>query len=214
MTDKNIKERRRKLLKSMAAASGAVIAGKNLPETWSRPAIESVVLPAHAQTSPGSFSGTLTASIESDTMFARLMESLVKTSHAVVPPDPQLVDVSWCVTPIDDKTAKVEILFVDAENSPPCFASLCSADEVKVGNPDKTLSCDNACNKKMVGNEWLDKLGVIKDAQASAIVKVGLEGLNPGDNIRITHDGYNINEVRQLVSGLCGPKSVDCGGAC
>ena len=210
MTDKKTQEKRRKLLKAVAAAGGAVVAGKTLPETWSRPAVESVVLPAHAQTSPGSFSGTLTASIDSNSMFARAMESIVKTSHADNP-EPPMVDVSWCVTPIDDKTADVDILFVDAENNPPCFADLCSAQGVRVGNPDKTLSCDNACTKKMAGSEWLENLGLIKDAQASAIVKVGLEGLNPGDNIRISHDGYNINVVRQLVSGLCGPKSVDCG---
>lgn len=35
----------------MAAGSGAVIAGKSLPENWSKPVIDSVVLPAHAQTS-------------------------------------------------------------------------------------------------------------------------------------------------------------------
>lgn len=34
------------------AASGAVITGRTLPESWSRPVIDSVVLPAHAQMSP------------------------------------------------------------------------------------------------------------------------------------------------------------------
>lgn len=43
---------RRKLLKSIAAGSGAIVAGKNLPESWSRPVVDSVMLPAHAQTSP------------------------------------------------------------------------------------------------------------------------------------------------------------------
>lgn len=43
---------RRKLLKSIAAGSGAVIAGKSLPESWSKPVVDSVLLPVHAQTSP------------------------------------------------------------------------------------------------------------------------------------------------------------------
>ena len=43
---------RRKLLKSLAAGSGAIIAGKSLPESWSKPIVKSVVLPAHAETSP------------------------------------------------------------------------------------------------------------------------------------------------------------------
>lgn len=42
---------RRKILKSLTVASGAVIAGKSMPESWSRPIITAVVLPAHAQTS-------------------------------------------------------------------------------------------------------------------------------------------------------------------
>ena len=50
MSEQNVN--RRKLLKSMAAGSGAVIAGKSLPESWSKPVVDSVMLPAHAQTSP------------------------------------------------------------------------------------------------------------------------------------------------------------------
>ena len=51
MSDKS----RRKILKSIAAGSGAVIAGKSLPEKWTKPAVDSVLLPAHAQTSMGFF---------------------------------------------------------------------------------------------------------------------------------------------------------------
>jgi hypothetical protein len=47
MSDK----KRRKLLKSIAAGSGAVITGKTLPESWTRPMVDSVALPAHAETS-------------------------------------------------------------------------------------------------------------------------------------------------------------------
>ncbi|MFW2438968.1 MAG: hypothetical protein ACN4GR_06310 [Arenicellales bacterium] len=51
MTDKRSGESRRKLLKSIAAGSGAIVAGKSLPESWSKPVVDSVILPAHAQTS-------------------------------------------------------------------------------------------------------------------------------------------------------------------
>lgn len=51
MADKNSSESRRKLLKSIAVGSGAIVAGKSLPESWSRPVVESVLLPAHAITS-------------------------------------------------------------------------------------------------------------------------------------------------------------------
>ena len=51
MTDKKSNESRRKLLKSIAAGSGAIVAGKSLPDSWSRPVVDSVLLPTHAQTS-------------------------------------------------------------------------------------------------------------------------------------------------------------------
>ena len=48
---------RRKLLKSIAAGSGAVVAGKSLPESWSKPVIDTVVLPSHASTTDDTDSG-------------------------------------------------------------------------------------------------------------------------------------------------------------
>ena len=51
MTDKKSIDSRRKLLKSIAAGSGAVVAGKTLPEAWTKPVVDSVLLPAHATTS-------------------------------------------------------------------------------------------------------------------------------------------------------------------
>ena len=63
MTDKKSSESRRKLLKSVAAGSGAIVAGKSLPESWSKPIVDSVMLPAHAQTSL--FSSCSAGSIDS-----------------------------------------------------------------------------------------------------------------------------------------------------
>ena len=53
----NKTDSRRKLLKSIAVGTGAVVAGKSLPDSWSRPVVDSVLLPAHAATSIRSFSG-------------------------------------------------------------------------------------------------------------------------------------------------------------
>ena len=52
MSDKKSSESRRNLLKSIAAGGGAIVAGKTLPEKWTAPVVDSVLLPAHAQTSP------------------------------------------------------------------------------------------------------------------------------------------------------------------
>lgn len=50
MAEKKSNDSRRKLLKSLAAGSGAVVAGKGLPESWSKPIVDAVMLPAHAET--------------------------------------------------------------------------------------------------------------------------------------------------------------------
>jgi len=52
VSDKKSSESRRNLLKSIAAGGGAIVAGKTLPEKWTAPVVDSVLLPAHAQTSP------------------------------------------------------------------------------------------------------------------------------------------------------------------
>lgn len=88
MTDKKYRGSRRKLLKSIAAGSGAIVAGKSLPESWSRPIVDSVMLPAHARTSDPTiyYSGTVQrgASIESDgnSLLAMLGNSLLPNVEA------------------------------------------------------------------------------------------------------------------------------------
>lgn len=44
---------RRRLLSALTLGGGA-LAAKSLPERWTQPVVDSVVLPAHAQSSPGS----------------------------------------------------------------------------------------------------------------------------------------------------------------
>ncbi len=50
MTNKKSSDSRRKLLKSILTGSGAVLAGKSLPESWSKPVVKGILLPAHAAT--------------------------------------------------------------------------------------------------------------------------------------------------------------------
>ena len=63
---------RRKLLKSIAAGSGAIVAGKSLPETWSHPVVDSIMLPVHGQTSPTTYAGTI-----GDTSVTQLDRSVI-----------------------------------------------------------------------------------------------------------------------------------------
>ena len=53
MPDATRTEGRRQLLKAVTVGGGAVVVGASLPAAWTKPVIESVVLPAHAQASGG-----------------------------------------------------------------------------------------------------------------------------------------------------------------
>ena len=83
MTDKKSNESRRKLLKSIAAGSGAIVAGKSLPENWSRPVVDSVMLPVHAQTSLAQYSDSDNASIDEDSTFAKVVDTLIPVANAI-----------------------------------------------------------------------------------------------------------------------------------
>jgi len=48
MSKQQSSSKRRQLLKSIVAGSGTIAAGKSLPESWSKPVINAIVLPAHA----------------------------------------------------------------------------------------------------------------------------------------------------------------------
>ena len=51
---------RRKLLKSVAATGGAIVAGKSIPQSWSKPVVDAVMLPAHAETTDETISDPTT----------------------------------------------------------------------------------------------------------------------------------------------------------
>jgi surface protein len=51
MSQAQLPQGRRKLLKSIALGGGAIAVGKTLPESWTKPVIDSVMLPAHGETS-------------------------------------------------------------------------------------------------------------------------------------------------------------------
>lgn len=75
-------EKRRKALKSILAGSGTVVTAAAMQDKWAKPVIESVVLPAHAQTSglAGSFTSSNNTQNGTD-----LLDSLVPSAHAACP---------------------------------------------------------------------------------------------------------------------------------
>ena len=61
MTNKtNENNSRRKLLKTAAASSGLAVAATALPANWTKPVVDSILLPAHAQTSGAVVGGVYT----------------------------------------------------------------------------------------------------------------------------------------------------------
>lgn len=51
-SEKDKNAARRRILKRLVAGGGIVATGKMMPDGWNKPVVESVILPAHAQTSP------------------------------------------------------------------------------------------------------------------------------------------------------------------
>jgi len=75
---------RRQVLKATLAGTGAVIAGKSLPEQWSRPVVDSIVLPGHAQTSLVSITGGALLSVSVAELDDSLLDGLLPRAHAQV----------------------------------------------------------------------------------------------------------------------------------
>lgn len=77
---------RRRLLKSVVAGGGVLATGKLLPENWARPVVQSVVLPAHAQTSLVSFDGLFdTGPLISDaggSQSGSILDMFISPAHA------------------------------------------------------------------------------------------------------------------------------------
>lgn len=79
------KPARRRLLKVLASGSGAVVGMKTLPAHWTQPVLDTVALPAHAQTSPEGLSLTCSIdNIQSDNGFPATPTLVVTVSGAVV----------------------------------------------------------------------------------------------------------------------------------
>jgi hypothetical protein len=57
MSESPVPKSRRKLLKSIAIGGGAIAVAKTLPESWTKPVIDSVMLPAHGQASITTYFG-------------------------------------------------------------------------------------------------------------------------------------------------------------
>jgi hypothetical protein len=151
MTDKKSSDSRRKLLKSIAAGSGAIVAGKSLPESWSKPVVDSVMLPAHALTSPRQFTSRgqtiMSAAPSSDSIFSSVTNTLLPEAQADC-----TYTAEACITDNGDGTVKVDATIEDCS----CNAAQFSANATVAGDP-VVMNIDRDCSKD-VG--LMDQLGL------------------------------------------------------
>lgn len=85
---------RRRLLKALGGAGGTIAAGKVLPEKWTRPVVESVLLPAHAQATGQNpvlnFAGSVTPGASAGpgpSTANKVLDFLIPPAHATFAPE-------------------------------------------------------------------------------------------------------------------------------
>ena len=193
MSDKS----RRKILKSIAVGSGAVIAGKSLPENWSRPVVDSVMLPAHAITSGGPFAGpglTRVPSLESDSIFAQAADTLVPEAQAIT------IVPYVCVEP----NAAFDKATVKLYNGVPTV--LFTFTNVTVGGSSSSYTPSSQCVSTDAG-DLFENLGLIKDAHAAPSITCYLDSVTGTGAGRLVYGGGPTIDF-SVGSGACDPNII------
>ncbi len=154
--------KRRDLLKALTIGGGAV-ATTQVPSTWSKPVVESVILPAHAQTTESETTSTRTffggaspfVSIknDADTMFARASRTLVTDAHA-------RVETNGTVCATELSNGRVKLTFQNRKNTVRRRVTL------DVGGSDKPMkviavSPGYGCSLEYVQEYWTEEARII-----------------------------------------------------
>ncbi|MFW2439298.1 MAG: hypothetical protein ACN4GR_07990 [Arenicellales bacterium] len=180
---------RRNLLKGIAMGSGAVLAGKTLPDSWSRPVVDSVMLPAHAQTSfvGRSFTNVRRGTaIEPESKFAKALAGLVNDAHAQL----MLFERS-CIRENEDGTVQVDGVIDFGRIQ----ASLVSASSVPVNGTPYPMSETPCLSMMPPAASLVDTLGLIPDAHAGTMI----------GGVQVVVDSINGNAVGRYILNLDGP---------
>ncbi len=207
MTDNNkIVENRRKLLKSVAAGGGAILAGRTLPEKWGRPVVDSVLLPAHAQASGGPYGGTNNNSLtmnDSDSLFARVVNKLVPEGHAQTS-----YDFTYCITPVSDTKANTAVLVTPGGDGCSFFAQIFTLDGVEINTGPQVMGLQDLCSS-VSATDWFDSIGLIKDAMASVTTTIELTNVLGQATGTVNYDGGFIVD-NFTFGGPCPGMTVTC----
>ena len=227
MSGNQSKLSRRKLLKSIAAGSGAIVAGKSLPESWSRPVVDSVILPAHAQTSPpappapstGPFAGGVTQTngmLETGSLLAKVTDSLIPDANAGQGSGCNLTATYYvCVVPSADLNSAKVTAYEDYGLNAGRDAVSYTWENVPVGGSSTDAATDknvNGCPEPDLGYNLIEDLGLINEAHASDVIECSLTSVTgtAQGSININGKGGSFN----VGPGSCMPtlncKVPDC----
>ncbi len=204
---------RRKALKSIIAASGVVAGSQVLSSEWTRPLVESVVLPAHAQTSlaaTGTFTtGAVGAKLDSvQPWYARtnLLDSLISPAHAVSHYSDGVRD-SVCggnngsVAGADGGVYQI-MLDIEGSNVDVCISSLGNS----TGNPQM---CTQQTTTTIDGQNIAD-VDLLMDNSVDAAVDVEVVQLR---NITVNDASNSITGTLDIVNGPSNSSTRICGGS-
>lgn len=133
---------RRGALKRLAAGGAAAGILAALPSRWTRPVVESVMLPAHAQTSePGEPDGVFFAASQ-PTDSRSILDWFVPAAHAVVVPDCQIG--SGCAT-LADGEITLFLRLTDGKSIPSCYSGMGGVGDTVALSPQNGINI--LCNK-------------------------------------------------------------------
>lgn len=191
---------RRNVLKSVAVGS-AVVSGQALQGKWMKPVVESVVLPAHAQTSvissPTSFAGAVSVVQIPDNNSNPLIDLFIEEANAGEEDMGFILDLA-CIKV--DGPGSVSV------NATGLF-SIYNAFGVQVGGDPVDMQIEPCIQVQNASTDTasdgapmrlLGKLGLIRDASAGVIVRGGVSVRV--DNVGKTADGeFFINALETSI---------------
>lgn len=210
----DLRQSRRRLLKTVAGAGGVYATGKMLPGRWASPVVDSVLLPTHGQMtgmyvrSAGAAAEDVALGIGPRNRIARLFSKLFPAAYAN-----GVDEVYVCVSPNDDGT-KADIRVYEIYEGPkecgyePISINRFTANDVDVPSTNNTLVDEgDECAEAGIG-KILEKLGIVRPAYALVTRKVDISSVENGAKgvVKIDANMWPFD----IEPGTCSPPSCGC----
>jgi hypothetical protein len=194
MSDKKSSESRRKLLKSIMAGSGAIVAGKSLPESWSRPVVDSVMLPAHALTSGITiYSDTglvgvfvsFNEPLKQDGLFADIAESLIPVANAGEGPGN---DGFYACAMVNGETASVAVAGLGGEGASPNETQMIRRGTLNLNGSEGTITAESSdgdiseCLGETIPDQDTRPARIVPESVSATEIAIEIMSRGPNNN--------------------------------